>query len=336
MKRLEAAPRNDYCANGSYFSRLGISFREWYRLVVRTTPIERYYLYMAIEGLQNYLGAKLPLVLGGQQLVCLLRTVFVLVFLTTLAIHVLVEQEKTPLSMLAHAVAIGFVYVIAVGLATSILNAISGTGRDIRVWHVWLVSLSSFVLGYFFVPIDDWMISLLGVVVDNHAGKMEMSQLLPVWFAITYVFIQPYLSEGVRLELSRLRDVNHLLESNQSEISPGTNKPIVFESGRTEFSLDADAIRNVVVEDHYCYVHYRQDGSYAKRDLAMPLRDVKKLLPEQFLLVHRSHVVNPKYIKSIRRGNRRIRVVLHGEYEVPVSRHRLEHVLPLIRKQIDP
>ena len=113
-----------------------------------------------------------------------------------------------------------------------------------------------------------------------------------------------------------------------------THQLIRFESGRTEFTLNANTIRNVVVEDHYCYVHYQYGGGYVKRDLAMPLRDVLALLPSDFVRVHRSHVVNLEHIVCINRRNRSIRVILDGDYEVPVSRHRLEEVLPSLRQQI--
>ena len=88
-------------------------------------------------------------------------------------------------------------------------------------------------------------------------------------------------------------------------------------------------------KDDNCYVHYRHNGGYAKRDLAMPLRDVRALLPDGFLQVHRSHIVNIEHIKSSRRKSRRIRVVLDGGCEVPVSRHRLDDVLPRIRARIE-
>ena len=233
-----------------------------------------------------------------------------------------------------HAVTIGLIYVVAVGLITAFLYAIRGSARDIRVWQVWMTSLISFVLGHYFLPIDDLISWLLGVVTDAHSGEMTISRLLPVWFLLTYIFIQPYLNEGLKLELSRLRDVNSLLKQREAEKAPSSPPPIRFESGRTDFTLAADAIRNVVVDDHYCYVHYRHNGGYAKRDLAMPLRDVRALLPDGFLQVHRSHIVNIEHIVSISRKNRTIRVVLDGDCEVPVSRHRLDYVLPRIRARI--
>lgn len=290
---------------------------------------------MTIEGLQNYLGARLPLALNAKQHFRLLRTVFVLVCVATAVVHLLVEREYELVTALVHAVTIGLIYVIAVGLVTALLYAVRDSVRDIRVWHVWIVSLTSFVLGHYFLPIDGLIAWLLGVAAHAHDDQMTISQLLPVWVLLTYIFIQPYLNAGLRLELSRLRDINTLLRQHHSDPAPPSSPRIRFEAGRTDFTLSADAIRNVVVDDHYCYVHYRHNGGYAKRDLAMPLRDVRALLPDGFLHVHRSHIVNPKHIVSIRRKNRKIRVVLDGDYEVPVSRHRLDYVLPLIRARIE-
>lgn len=326
---------NEYCVAGTVFSQLDRSFREWYRLLLPARRVATYHEGMTIEGLQNYLGARMPLVLGPYQYFRLLRKVFALVFLATLVIHLLVEGERELLAMFAHAVTIGIVYVIAVGLATTILYLVSGSAENCRVWLVWLASLTSFAFGYYFLPVDEWFFGLTNIVVDGHASQMRLSQLLPFWFVLTYIFIQPYLNEGLKSELSRLREINGMLEHRRSERMKAAPSRIHFESGRTGFTLDADAIRNVVVDDHYCYVHYRSQQGYTKRDLAMPLRDVRELLSGNFLQVHRSHIVNLNFIKAIRRRKRAIRVILDGDYEVPVSRHRLDEVLPQIRRQTE-
>ena len=111
-------------------------------------------------------------------------------------------------------------------------------------------------------------------------------------------------------------------------------QPIRFQTGRQSFALDASSVRNIAVDDHYCYVHYRLNDGYGKRDLAMPLREVLAILPAEFVQVHRSHIVNLRSITSIRRKNRSMRLVLDGGFEVPVSRHRLKQVLPLLRQQL--
>ena len=335
MKQLQSVPRNEYCVTGVLFARMGNRLREWYRYAVRSDPLRRYHLCVAIERLQNYLGTRLPFELDALQHLRLLRTVFVLVFLSALAIHMLVEQGRDLTGTLVHAASVGFVYAVAVGLVTVFLHAIRRTVTGVRVWQVWIVSLGCFLLGHFFLPVDEWLRWLLDGVVDGHANAIAVTQLLPIWFVLTYIFIQPYSNEGLRSELARLRDINQLLERNQPETQPIDPATIHFQAGRTDFSLRADSIRNIVVEDHYCYVHFQREDGYAKRDLGLPLREVRGLLPDRFIQVHRSHIVNLQHVTSIQRRQRRIRVVLSGGYEVPVSRHRLDDVLPLLRKQLE-
>ncbi|MGI9288289.1 MAG: LytR/AlgR family response regulator transcription factor [Pseudomonadales bacterium] len=289
---------------------------------------------MTMKDLRNYLSAVLPLELNPQRHFRLLRTVFALVFVSTVVIHLLLQQDETLPGMLIHATIIGLIYTVAVGLATALLYALRNTAQQVQVWHLWAASLAGYVLGYYFLPLDAVLIWLLGVDTGNQLGTMGFLQLLPVWFLVTYLFVQPYLNEGLKLEIARLQEINALLERRDLNERRTGQQPIRFESGRTDFTLNADTIRNVVVQDHYCYVHYQHNGGYAKRDLAMPLRDVLALLPSEFVRVHRSHVVNLEHIASISRKNRSIRVLLDSDYEVPVSRHRLEEVLPLLRQRV--
>ena len=289
---------------------------------------------MTTKGLRNYLSATLPLELNSQQYFQLLRVVFALVFASTVVIHLLIQEGNTLVGTFVHATTIGLIYTVGVGLATALLYALRNATKQVRVWHLWAASLAGYILGYYFLPLNDLVIWLLSVGPDDQVGTMGFLQLLPVWFLVTYLFVQPYLNEGLKSELFRLQEINALLEGRDLSARRAAHQLIRFESGRTEFTLNANTIRNVVVEDHYCYVHYQYGGGYVKRDLAMPLHDVLALLPSDFVRVHRSHVVNFEHIVSINRRNRSIRVILDGDYKVPVSRHRLEEVLPLLRQQI--
>ena len=289
---------------------------------------------MTPEALQNYLGTRLPLQLDARQHFRLLAMVFILVFASTVVIHLLIEQDQTLSGMLIHATTIGLIYVVGIGLATTLLHVLRDTTKAVRVLHIWAASLFGFILGFYFLPIGEFLVWLLGSDTGDHAGPLQFTQLLPVWFLLTYLFVNPYLNQGLKQELVRLQDVNELLQARDQGAQQTDPEVIRFESGRTHFALRADTIRNVVVDDHYCYVHYADGHGYAKRDLGMPLRDVQRLLPAEFVQVHRSHVINLDHVVSIRRKQRGLRVVLNGEYEVPVSRHRLDEVLPLLRRNL--
>jgi len=282
---------------------------------------------------RDYLNTQLPLELNAQLHFRLLRNVFVLVFMSSVVIHLLDQQAGSLPGMLIHATTIGLLYTIGIGVAATLLYWLRNTMRHVHVWHVWTVTFVGFILGYYFLPLDNLVAGLLRVDTEGHVGAMGFFRLLPIWFLLTYLIVQPYLNESLRSELARLRDVNEMLE-RRNRTPDRSGQLVHFESGRTAFTLDADVIRNVAVEDHYCYVHYRHEGGYAKRDVAVPLRDVLELLPSGFVQVHRSHIINLRHIDSIKRRGRSLYLALGGDYDVPVSRHRLDKVLPLIRQQI--
>ncbi len=286
-----------------------------------------------LETLRNYLDAVLPLDLGATQYLRLFRNVFLLVFAGSVLLHVLLEDATRPLQMLLHAALIAAAYTVVVGIACAgVYASRKATGR-VRVWHIWLASLAVFVAGYYFLPFDGSVSTIAGEGAGAHAAGVSFLQLLPIWALVTYFFIQPYLTASLTAELAKLRDVNALLEAGMPDVSDDA-EPIWFKSGKKTFALDPASVRNIAVDDHYCYVHYRRDEGYTKRDLAMPLRDVLATLPAGFVQVHRSHVVNLRSIRSIRRDNRNMRLVLDGSFEVPVSRHRLNEVLPLLQQQL--
>ncbi len=286
-----------------------------------------------LESLRNYLATVLPLKLDAVQYLRLFRTVFLLVFASSVLLHVLMEDGMQPVQTLVHAALIAAMYTLVVGLACAVVYASRRANERVRVWHIWLASLVVFVAGYYFLPFDGFPGSIAGEGAGAHAVRVSFLQLLPVWVLITYFFIQPYLTSSLTAELKKLRDLNALLEAGMPTVSDDV-QPIRFQTGKQSFVLDASSVRNIAVDDHYCYVHYRLNDGYAKRDLAMPLKEVLASLPFEFAQVHRSHVVNLRSIRSIRRENRSMRLVLDGDFEVPVSRHRLNEVLPLLRQQL--
>lgn len=286
-----------------------------------------------LESVRNYLGATLPWDVGASQYFRLFGTIFALIFAGSVFVHVLLQDAARPLQMLFHAAGVALAYTVAVGLACAAVYALRNAVRRLLVWHIWIASFVAFVAGYYLLPPDGFAVWIPDDSASAHTDKISFFQLLPIWILVTYFFVQPYLTESLRSELTKLRDVNALLEAGSRNVV-GAADPIRFQSGKMDFVLDASSIRNVIVDDHYCYVHYRHNDGYGKRDLAMPLRDISALLPSDFVQVHRSHIVNLRQVRSIRRKNRSIRLVLAGDFEVPVSRHRLDQILPLLRQQL--
>ncbi len=89
------------------------------------------------------------------------------------------------------------------------------------------------------------------------------------------------------------------------------------------------------VDDHYCYIHYRDDDGWKKTDVALPLKEVLQQIPSPFLLIHRSHAVNPLHLERIERDKRTYRLILTNDVVLPISRHRLNEVLPKVRAYLE-
>ena len=286
---------------------------------------------MTLEGIQNYLVTRLPVELDFRQHVRLLRLVFSLVFAVAIVIHLLLRSGTGTLDTVLHATTVASIYALTVCMAAVLLPVLRRSARGFHVWQIWIVSAVGFVLGFYVIPFVELIDWLTDKNLALHGSPLGFVQLLPVWALLTYLFVHPFMSEALQLELERLREINTVLARQKSECAPSVLNTVLFESGRTSFELEADSIRNIAVEDHYCYVHYRNGDRFVKRDVAMPLREILAMLPMEFMQVHRSHIVNVDHVASLRRIGRSLRLVLTGDFEVPVSRHRLDEVLPRLR-----
>jgi hypothetical protein len=283
---------------------------------------------MTLEGIQNYLGARLPLRPDNRELGIMILRLVVLAFLGALLVDVLTRPGTGAGDLLAHAGSVAIIYLVSVAIVSTSLLLGRKFSRHIRVWHLWSIALIAFVGGFQLVSIDVGAGRLAGFFEAHHDEPLSLLQLFPVWFLLTYLFVQPYLNASLRQEVSRLHKLNELIGESKPATTGGPDRVVRFESGRTRFDLPVSSVRNIVVDDHYCRIYYFENGKYGKRDISMTLRDVLVLLPPEFVRVHRSHVVNPSHVSSLRRKGRNLRVVLKGNYEVPVSRHRLDHVMP--------
>ena len=58
---------------------------------------------------------------------------------------------------------------------------------------------------------------------------------------------------------------------------------------------------------------------------------LKRLPADQFIQIHRSHVINLAHISHVKKKNRSCELILkHGDHKLPVSRYRLPKVMPYI------
>ena len=174
--------------------------------------------------------------------------------------------------------------------------------------------------------------SLCIPIWEMAADLFHFMRLLPVWLLITYLFIQPYMTQSLKLEVQRLSDVNARLARQERPHDAHASERVTFDFGKRQVQIDAHAIRHITVEDHYCYIHHLAGDKLCKTEIALPLRDVLATLPKSFIQVHRSHVINPSHVAEISRKGSSYVLVLDGtQAKIPVSRHRMRDILPRLQ-----
>ena len=284
----------------------------------------------AMSNLKSYLLAPLVDDLDASQQFRLLRAVFLLTFLSVVVTHLLFPEPQLPMYLGLHAIVIALSYTVAIALLGALLYALHQFFgfKLLLVWQVWLMSFAGFVFGSTFSPLDHPVESFLNLE-DQHGIAMHFFRLLPLWLLLTYLFVQAYLTQSLRAEIDRLSDSNAIpddVEQNRAAAN------VVIEVGRSVLQIDANAIRRVTVEDHYCYVHFKREGTFEKQAFAAPLKDIAALLPDAFLQVHRSHLINLNHVVRFEKRARAYDVVLDDSSEIPISRHRLGLVLPRLQE----
>ncbi|MCF8035045.1 MAG: LytTR family transcriptional regulator [Desulfarculaceae bacterium] len=83
-------------------------------------------------------------------------------------------------------------------------------------------------------------------------------------------------------------------------------------------------ITHVTVEDHYCRVHYLDSQGPGNLFACMTLKSLAEQLPEKdFIQIHRSHLVNLRYVSGLKRSEGQYLAVLPASgAELPISRRR--------------
>ncbi|MDZ7668177.1 MAG: LytTR family DNA-binding domain-containing protein [Gammaproteobacteria bacterium] len=283
-----------------------------------------------MELARSYWTLTLTPRLGLGELSRLLLLVYALVFASVVVLHLSLPGPWNLAHVLLHGTQIAVTYVLWFAVLGGLLAVADTRGwvRHVRVWHVWAVSAASYLLGFFLVVFDDPLTLALHEDVHSPGQISHFLRLSPVWLAVTWVFTQTYLGRNRRVEIERLTRLNERLAAARPEAA--AEQPRVrLEAGRTGIDLPADAVTHVSVDDHYCYVHYRQAGQWRKTAVGMPLKELMAQLPEPFVQIHRSHAVNVHAVSRLQRSGRALWIWVGDDgVRLPLSRYRSAQVLP--------
>ena len=166
--------------------------------------------------------------------------------------------------------------------------------------------------------------------------------LFPFWTITVFILVQIALTGQRSLMHEKLR-IDRLLEKKEKElastyhtprIAPSTSKTVLaipFQNGIRNVSTDN--ISHVTIEDHYCRIYVNSNEESKNIFVKTSLKGLLKRLPaDQFVQIHRSHVVNLDYISQMKKRNRSCELILkHGDHKLPVSRYRLPKIMSYLR-----
>lgn len=110
---------------------------------------------------------------------------------------------------------------------------------------------------------------------------------------------------------------------------------LALNSDAGELKIPHDRITHISVEDHYSRIFFTGANSSSLRNvlIRLPLKELMRVLPrDDFVQIHRSHVVNLKHVERVKRKGRERRLVLGAEgVDLPVSRYRLPNIKPRLK-----
>ncbi len=252
-------------------------------------------------------------------------------------------------------------------LATSHLMEYQRVGKTLPLWEAFCWEVSSCVILLLLIPVGLWindhwfarlefkqwviahmlatlpfsMLHVAGMVGIRHLWYYVMDSHyyfgnLPVEFFYEYrKDAQGYLTlalviAGYRFIVRRLQgEASYLADSAESETTEPELPPerlLIKKLGR-EFLIQTHDIEWIEASGNYANLHI-QDSVYPMR---ITMEKLEKLLPADFVRIHRSTIVNLKHIQEIQpldTGD--YRVTLHNQLKLTLSRRYRENFKALL------
>jgi hypothetical protein len=140
----------------------------------------------------------------------------------------------------------------------------------------------------------------------------------------------------------KYRDVRHALSSpskhlNSNEVNAVSSEEFldatikIVGTGKHEnYEFQSEDLRLIVAEDNYVIVYTVENQNVKKWMIRATMNDVESLLNTNFLRVHRSYIINIRYLENITGNVTNTKLKLQSiDEEIPVSRARVAEVRQL-------
>ena len=226
------------------------------------------------------------------------------------------------------------------------------------VGRQWPLVFINFLFGYgVFLLANETLIPLVYpqfTGVSEEVGTWGLFfKILPLWFFVAFVIFEMEIKKTLAGNLEQARQINRLLEQRNKEFSiaphgkggltssqqtsraSSTSRSLFRIPGKNEVeNLDTEIISHISVEEHYSRIFVKRDRLLEEIEVRLSLKEALQQLPAPpFVQIHRSHVINLAHVSHIEQSARSYRVFMGEQVNaLPMSRHRVPEVLPLLRE----
>ena len=128
------------------------------------------------------------------------------------------------------------------------------------------------------------------------------------------------------LQVKQAQPVAKLISDHQSEMAPLSR--ILIRDGMEVFIIPCEQVLYIEAQDDYVMV-YTPERSHLKYDRMNKLE--KMLDPQYFCRIHRSYLINVRYLKKIEPYSKDSRLaIMHNDKKLPISRAGYNRLLELL------
>ena len=190
----------------------------------------------------------------------------------------------------------------------------------------WLIWATGFILAFIFHRTV--VLCLVHIYAPEVVAYYVDSQLPYPNHGAVFFYILPYWAAGVFITLNiGIQIQKRMCPSDERIIrkqAVAFGSLTVSTDNRT-FEISYPNISHITVEDHYSRIYFIKQNSLQNVFIRTPLKALKKSLPEDlFFQIHRSHLVNLRYVSGFLKNKRLLTMkYAQNEASLPISRYRL-------------
>ncbi|MCP4294224.1 MAG: LytTR family transcriptional regulator [Proteobacteria bacterium] len=194
----------------------------------------------------------------------------------------------------------------------------------------------TFYLVECFMAAHIWILNLL--LTLHQKSRQQLSYDFKMVEEINMSLIQRLqkLRIGADLIISRESQDQGLGQAVKQTHDRESQSITVSNSGTTEV-IKVDEVSHISSEGNYCRIFLVRGNQSHEIYVRMTMKKASEKFPsDQFIQIHRSHIINFKHIIKIKKGQKwQIHLAPHGEQILPISRNRLPMILPIVKNHLN-